>query len=82
VDGYPDFPLPSLRRCINQNLEMARLTNPDVRCVGISINTSALTPAERASYLNTISDEFDLPCFDPISTGASLVIQHIARSFG
>jgi uncharacterized NAD-dependent epimerase/dehydratase family protein len=82
VDGYPDFPLPSLRRCINQNLEMARLTSPDVQCVGISINTSGLTPAERASYLKTISDEFDLPCFDPISTGASLVIQHIVRSFG
>src|SRR5690606_32961867 len=69
VDGYPDYPLPSLRRCIDFNLEAARLTNPAVRWAGISLNTSRLPEAEGLRVLEETGREFGLPCFDPIATG-------------
>lgn len=81
VDGYPDFALPSLEECIETNLGMARLTNPAVRCAGISINTLRLTAGERDAHLSSIQDRFGLPCFDPVATGARILAQHLARTF-
>src|SRR5262249_40178696 len=40
--GLPHYPLPDLKLCIERNVEAAQLTNPAVRCVGLSINTAAL----------------------------------------
>ncbi|WP_440863222.1 hypothetical protein [Symbiopectobacterium purcellii] len=33
-----DYPIPDLAACMALNLSMARLTNPDARFVGISVN--------------------------------------------
>ena len=44
--GLPHYQLPDLQRCIEANLEAARLTNPAVRCVAASINTGDLGEAE------------------------------------
>lgn len=81
VDGYPDFPLPDLAECIDLNLAMARRINPEARCVGISVNGSALAPDARADYLAAISDRFGLPCFDPVATGSAALLAHIAATF-
>jgi uncharacterized NAD-dependent epimerase/dehydratase family protein len=82
IDGYPDYPLPDLARCIEVNLTMARMINPEARCAGLSINTSALPPAERQAHLRSISDRFGLPCFDPVATGAGALVAHIRETFG
>ena len=44
--GYPDFPTPSLPDAIALHLGMGSLTNPKIRCAGVSFNTAAMTPAE------------------------------------
>lgn len=82
IDGYPDFPLPDLERCIEANLTMARLTNPSVRCAGISINTSALPAEARAAHMRAIEDRLGLPCFDPVATGPAALVTHIRAQFG
>ncbi len=74
VDGYPDYPLPGLRRCMDFNLEVARLTNPEARCVGISVNTATLTAHARGALLEALGAEFGLPCFDPVATGAAMLV--------
>src|SRR6185437_13506323 len=38
--GLPGYPLPELARCLEANLTAARLTNPDVKAVGVALNTS------------------------------------------
>ncbi len=81
IDGYPDYAIPELEACIDANLRMARLTNPQVRCAGISINTAGLPAGERDAYLAGITDRFGLPCFDPVATGTRALVQHIAASF-
>jgi uncharacterized NAD-dependent epimerase/dehydratase family protein len=81
VDGYPDFRLPEIEECIDANLRMARLTNPAVRCVGVSINTTALPPEARAGHLEELSQRVGLPCFDPVSTGPDALVEHIAATF-
>ena len=49
--GLPHYPLPDLQRCIEANLEAARLTNPAVRCIAASINTGNLGEAEAHDFL-------------------------------
>ena len=82
IDGYPDYSLPGLGECMEANLRMASLTNPAVRCVGISINGSRLAQGALAEYLQTVSSRFGLPAFDPVSTGAGALVSHVAAAFG
>jgi uncharacterized NAD-dependent epimerase/dehydratase family protein len=82
VDGYPDYPLPELAECIELNLRLARRTNRDARCAGISVNTAAIAPDMRTAHLRAIEDRFGLPCFDPLATGADALVAHIATDFG
>lgn len=82
VDGYPDYPLPELAECIELNLRLARRTNRDARCAGISANTAAIAPDMRTAHLRAIEDRFGLPCFDPLAIGADALVAHIATDFG
>ena len=66
--------VPSIAECIDLNLRCARLTNPNVRCVGISINTSSLPAENRQSYLDTISSELSLPCIDSVIDGCDAIV--------
>ena len=44
-DDFPDVELPSLEACAEANLACARISNPDVRLVGVALNTSKIDPA-------------------------------------
>ena len=81
IDEWPGFPVPGLEECMQLNLQVARLTNRAVRFVGLSINTSALPPSERETYLKNISEEFGLPCIDPVAVGSSPIAQYMADNF-
>lgn len=71
VYGLGDkFPLPALPEVIDLNLTLARRTNPQVRCAGVSLNTAHLSPAEAEAAMAVVSEETGLPCADPIRAGA------------
>jgi uncharacterized NAD-dependent epimerase/dehydratase family protein len=79
VSGWENYPTPTIQACIDLNLQMGRRTNPGVRCVGISINSSALSAGERADYLQSIADETGLPCLDPLIEGCSALVASIRQ---
>jgi uncharacterized NAD-dependent epimerase/dehydratase family protein len=62
-------PLIALDQAIPAYLSAARLTNPQARFVGISLNTSAMNEAEATEVLKSTSQSLGLPCVDPIRTG-------------
>jgi uncharacterized NAD-dependent epimerase/dehydratase family protein len=75
--GLPHYPLPSLQDCIDANIAAGKLTNPEIRCVGISINTSALDPSTAESLLNQTADAFGLPCVDPVRGGVGAIVDRL-----
>jgi len=75
--GLPHYPLPSLADCIDANVAAARLTNPEVRCAGISINTSALDASTADSLLKQTADAFGLPCVDPVRGGVAEIVDRL-----
>ena len=75
--GLPGYPLPSLRECIDANLRAGRLTSPNIQCVGIAINTSALDASAADSILKQTADSFGLPCVDPVRTGVAAIVDRL-----
>jgi len=81
VSGWEHYDLPSIREAIDLHTIMGQRTNPNIRCVGISINTSQLPTTERTSYLAGLSEETGLPCVDPLIEGCGAIVEHIKRQF-
>ncbi len=75
--GLPGYQLPDLGLCIARNIEAAQLTNPAVRCVGVSVNTAALDAAAARDYLRRTADELGLPCIDPVRGGVGAIVDHL-----
>jgi uncharacterized NAD-dependent epimerase/dehydratase family protein len=77
VSGWEHYALPSIPECIELHVAAGRRTNPGIRCVGVSVNTSGLPRAERAEYLANLSREVGLPCVDPLIDGCAAIVEHI-----
>jgi len=67
--GHPEYPLPSVAEMIELNLRLGARTNPDVRCGGVTINTSALSGEDAAELLDRESARLRLPVADPMRGG-------------
>ena len=80
--GLPDFKVPSLKQTIAANLEVARLTNPEVIPVGVALNTSCMTESEGRELCARTFDETGLPCTDPYAHGADPIVDRIDECFG
>jgi uncharacterized NAD-dependent epimerase/dehydratase family protein len=72
--GLPEYPLPSLENCIAANETAARLTNPNATCIGISLNTAALSEAEALDLLGATEARTGLPCVDAVRTGVARLV--------
>jgi len=77
IKGWPDFELPSIQAVIDRTIDLAKTVNPDIRCVGISLNTSPLPEHERAAYLENLSSLYGLPTMDPLVSGVDQVIDRM-----
>lgn len=77
--GVPDYTLPDLKTCIERNILMGSLTNPNIKCIGISCNTSAMEESEAQDYLNQISSELNLPATDPFRFGVDKIVEKLCQ---
>lgn len=79
IEGVDSYPIPPLTACIERYLEAARLTNRNVRCVGVSVNASEM---DEASYLRAkalVTEQTGLPCTDPIRYGVEELVEMMER---
>ena len=74
-------PLPSIREVIDLTVRCGSLTNPAIRCVGIAVNTAALSEAEARSALDAAAAEHNLPATDPVRFGVSGIVDEIKARF-
>ncbi len=75
--GLPDRPVPEINEAIEINLQAAKMVQPNVRFVGIAVNTKHVDESEREPYLQLLRDTFQLPCEDPFLTGGHSIIDHL-----
>ncbi len=77
IEGWPHVPLPSIGDVIERTVQIGRLTNPAIRCVGISVNTSSLPEGERREYLARLGKRYGLPAVDPLLTGTAAILDNL-----
>lgn len=70
--GYPGYSLPSVEETIAANLQLGSRTNAGIRCGGVSLNTSALSPADAERVIAAEADRLGLPVADPLRGGDAL----------
>ncbi|WP_447765512.1 N-acetyltransferase DgcN [Sphingopyxis panaciterrae] len=75
--GLPHYPLPGIAETLEANLRAARLTNADVRAVGIALNTSAMPEDEAKSLCDATEAEFGLPTSDPYRFGVETILDNL-----
>ena len=75
--GTPTVPMPDLQAVIDANISSGRLTNPNIRCIGVSVNTSALSDGEADKLLQELEPKLGLPCVDAFRYGAARLVDAI-----
>jgi uncharacterized NAD-dependent epimerase/dehydratase family protein len=72
IMGLPEYRLPLIAEAVEQTLQLARRTNPDVRCAGVSLNTAGLSADEAETLIARMTDEWAMPVADPMRPGAAM----------
>ncbi|MCP9222636.1 DUF1611 domain-containing protein [Erythrobacter sp. LQ02-29] len=67
--GHPGYTLPSIEDVIDLSIRNGRLTNPAIRCAGVSLATNELAEAEAARLIAETEERLSLPVADPIRGG-------------
>ncbi|MBV8854605.1 MAG: DUF1611 domain-containing protein [Sinobacteraceae bacterium] len=82
ISGWPEFRLPTVSEVIARTIDIGRLTNPSIRCVGVSLNLSKVPGNERASVLQEYQRATGLPCADPLAgEGIAALVDHLLRVY-
>lgn len=74
-------PIPSIGQVIERVTLEGSLTNPKIRCVGISVYSQAYDDDKARAYIREIEAEYSLPATDPIRYGAGPIVDEIQRQF-
>jgi len=72
IVGLEGYRTPGLREAIDLTERLARLTNPSVRCAGVSLNTSRLAEPAALELLRAVSASLNFPVADPMRPGREL----------
>jgi uncharacterized NAD-dependent epimerase/dehydratase family protein len=81
VEAFPECLLPSIPKLIEQTIVCGSVTNGNIRCAGVSVNTSAMQTDERGSYLSNLAELTGLPCVDPVATGVGPIVDYLDENF-
>lgn len=75
--GLPEYALPDLQKCMDANVATASVTNPNVKFVGISINTSGMQAEDAMAYMDKVETELGLPVVDPFRQGVARIVDKL-----
>jgi uncharacterized NAD-dependent epimerase/dehydratase family protein len=80
--GMPGFSPPRIEDMIDLTITLGRLTNPAIRCGGLSFNTSAFTDAEAERIMAKESERLGLPVADPMKPGCAFdqLVEHCLKA--
>ena len=77
IDYLPDFPIPNIQECIDLHIKLGSLTNPNIRCAGISLNTFGMDTESRSRIIAKLENETGLPVTDPLAMGVQALVDEI-----
>ena len=76
-----EAPLPTIQEVIDLTVRCGRLTNPDIRPVGIAVNTQNLPEPQARTLLREAEAAHGLPATDPVRFGVDGILDRLAAEF-
>ena len=70
-------PITGIDAVIEQTIALGRLTNPGIRCVGIALNTSALSHERASQTIEQTRRQFSVPVCDPVRHGVEAIVDEM-----
>jgi len=77
IEEYPDYAIPPLAQVIDAYLQLGRLTNRHIRCIGLGINSATLDDPAWRDYRARLARELLLPVCDPLRDGVAPLIDRL-----
>jgi uncharacterized NAD-dependent epimerase/dehydratase family protein len=74
IEKFAGYPIPALGDALDLYLRLARLTNPEVRFVGLCLNTSSLKEEDAREIIRKTSASVGLPATDPLRFGVANIV--------
>ncbi len=81
ITGWPDYQTPSVEEVIERTIAIGSLTNPAIRCVGVSLFCSKLSGEQRKVVREETTARTGLPCVDPHMDGVAPIIERLLAEF-
>ncbi|KKC26047.1 DUF1611 domain-containing protein [Sphingomonas sp. SRS2] len=72
--GHSAFPVPTIEAVIEQTVMLGRLTNPAIRCIGVSLNTADMTQDAADGLIASTTARLGLPAADPMRGGPAFEV--------
>lgn len=79
ISNMKDIPIPSLSVIAEMYLSVARPFRPDVKIIGVSLNTSGTTDEEARAAVEAAAKELGVPATDPVRYGAAPLVEAIEK---
>ncbi|NOI80168.1 DUF1611 domain-containing protein [Vibrio tubiashii] len=79
IRHLPHCSVPSIEETLSANLAAAKLTNPNVQIVGISLNTSAISEEDARALCADWQEQFKVPVTDPVRFGIDSIAHYIVQ---
>lgn len=76
-----ETPLPTIQQVIDQTIASGSLTNPNIQCIGLAVNTIALDDVAKERCLAELSEQYGLPASDPMRGGVSAIVDELTSRF-
>lgn len=70
------YPIPSIAAVRQATEYMGKLTNPDIQCVGVSVNTSSFK-GDVSELKRQIREEHGVPVIDPVVEGTNEILDYM-----
>ncbi len=75
--GIPGRRLPGLAECLETNLQVARLTSPDVYAAGVCLNTVSMAEGPARALCRRVEDMLGLPATDSYRFGVESILAQL-----
>lgn len=69
-----ETPISRIEDVIAETTALGRLTNPEIRCAGVALDTSALSTSDASRVIDDTARGFQLPACDPVRQGVGVIV--------
>lgn len=77
--NFSGLAIADIGQVIDLTIKLGRLTNPDIYCAGICLNTKGMTDEGRAATIDQHKTRYGIPVVDPVALGVAAIADQLLQ---